>query len=255
MSSSPSGRGSSADLPARLPSRSLAATKRANHLVLDHLSLAQAIAHRHCPRRGDLDDMYQVAYLGLVKAAARFDPDVGHDFVGFAVPTIAGECKRHLRDHTWMVRPPRHIQELHLNARAVTDALAQQYGRQPTATEIAREIGTTVRSVREARLAGAGRHTVSVDAFGQRARDAHGSDIRAAHDLEAVEISDGIQRALSELSTSERQIVSMRFIDELTQSQIAAKTGATQMQVSRLLRKIVHQLRVALEPSLTAKAA
>ncbi|WKK71012.1 sigma factor [Rathayibacter oskolensis] len=123
-------------------------------IVLDHLGLAEAVARRVSRGGGDWADLRQVAYVGLVKAARRFTPERGASFAAFAVPTITGELKRHLRDLGWMIRPPRGVQELHRRSAVVADELAQELGRHPSDGEIARRLGVEPSEVADARSAG-----------------------------------------------------------------------------------------------------
>jgi RNA polymerase sigma-B factor len=209
-------------------------------IVLDHLGLAEAVARRVSRGGGDWADLRQVAYEGLVKAARRFTPERGDSFAAFAVPTITGELKRHLRDLGWMIRPPRGVQELHRRAAVVADELAQELGRHPSDREIARRLGVDPAEVADARTAG---HPLSLDETvgeaGVRLGETLGEeDARLA----AIDRRNGLAEALSELEEGQRELLRMRFVEEMTQQQIADALGTTQMQVSRLQRRTLAQL-------------
>lgn len=209
-------------------------------IVLDHLGLAEAMARRVSRGGGDWADLRQVAYVGLVKAARRFTPERGESFAAFAVPTITGELKRHLRDLGWMIRPPRGVQELHRRSAVVADELAQELGRHPSDQEIARRLGVDVAEVADARSAG---HPLSLDeSVGEGgvglAETIGGEDAR----LLEIDRRHGLAEALAELEDGQRELLRMRFVEERTQQQIADTLGTTQMQVSRLQRRILAQL-------------
>jgi RNA polymerase sigma-B factor len=225
-------------------------------IVLAHLDLADSIARRHAIRASDLDDLRQVACIGLMKACERFDPERG-DFVAFAVPTISGEVKRHLRDNGWMLRPPRSIQELRSRINAVSPALAQELGRTPTAADVAARLGEDRARVAEAMSARHGRNLDSLDAPVGDDEALTLADTVAAVDFEfeRAEFAATLAPALRALSPRDKQIVYLRFVLEQTQQEIAAQLGVTQMQVSRLLRKLLANLRSAVsESALTGEA-
>ncbi|QHC62256.1 sigma-70 family RNA polymerase sigma factor [Rathayibacter festucae] len=209
-------------------------------IVLDHLGLAEAMANRVSRAGGDRADLRQVAYVGLVKAARRFTPERGDSFAAFAVPTITGELKRHLRDLGWMIRPPRGVQELHRRSAVVADELAQELGRHPSDREIAARLGVEPAEVADARAAG---HPLSLDETvgetGVRLAETIGGE---DEDLAAIDRRHGLARALAELENGQRELLRMRFVEEMTQQQIADALGTTQMQVSRLQRRILAQL-------------
>ena len=230
--------------------------------VLEFLDVAEAVARRFAGRTHDGDDIRQVAYIGLVKAASRFDPEKGDDFVSFAVPTISGEIKRHLRDNGWVIRPPRRIQELRSRAATAGPRLAQSLGRSPSTRELAEHLGESVEDLREAHASQDVLSPMSLDlTFGEdesiTLADAVGS-ADAGH--AAVERAHDVRVAMRGLSARERRILHLRFFEDRTQQQIAGELGVTQMQVSRLLVKILARMRVALDgpealPSIGAAAA
>jgi RNA polymerase sigma-B factor len=230
-----------------------AAERRRIHddVVVDYLGVAETIARRYSNGAQDWHDIRQVAYLGLVKAARRFDPDRGDDFVSFAVPTISGEIKRHLRDHGWFVRPPRPIQELTTSIARTVPAMLQDLGRQPSPEEIAVRLGRGAREVTAALGAVEGMRPVSLDAPG---RDADGptvgESVGAVDDrLEHAEAMAEVTAACRRLTARDRRIVYLRFYEERTQQEIASELGVTQMQVSRLLTRILACLREQLAPA------
>ena len=216
-------------------------------LIETNAAVARTMASRYRNRGIDLDDLEQVALLGLTKAAQRFDPEAGHDFLSFAVPTIRGELRRHFRDSGWMIRPPRRVQDLQARIAAVQDELAAELGRSPRPTEIAERLGDDVGDVVEA-LAVDGCFTpTSLDAIvgdgSSRLGDLLGQDERALAWVEAKVMLDPVVRRLS---PRDRRIVRLRFYEERTQQEIAVAVGLTQAQVSRVLARILEDLRADL---------
>ena len=210
-----------------------------NQLIEAHRPLAVHLARRFSGRTEPLDDLVQVAQLGLLKAVERFDPDRGVAFSSFATPTILGELKRHFRDATWAVRVSRRAQEMLLEVNAASSELAQKLGRTPTVSEIASYISVTDEEVLEAYEAGAAYRTAPISGPGEP--DTDDVDVRMPPgelDLE-LELADDrglVASLLSVLSQRERQIVYLRFFEERTQTEIAEEVGISQMHVSRLLR-------------------
>ena len=216
-------------------------------LIETNAAVARTMASRYRNRGIDLDDLEQVALLGLTKAAQRFDPEAGHDFLSFAVPTIRGELRRHFRDSGWMIRPPRRVQDLQARIAGVQDELAAELGRSPRPTEIADRLGDDVGDVVEA-LAVDGCFTpTSLDAIvgdgSSRLGDLLGQDERALAWVEAKVMLDPVVRRLS---PRDRRIVRLRFYEERTQQEIAVAVGLTQAQVSRVLARILEDLRADL---------
>lgn len=217
-------------------------------IVLDHLELADQIARQHSGRAHDWSDLRQVGYLGLVKAARRYDPGFGAPFVSFAIPTISGEIKRHLRDNGWVVRPPRQVQELRHALLGVVPALTQRLGRTPTEQELAAHTGHPREAVVEALAAHTSLRPVSLDFTvheeeGTSLGDTLGADDPGYVRAERTVLLDAARGILSD---RDRRILHLRFVDECSQSEIAAELGVTQMQVSRLLTRILGQLRAEL---------
>jgi RNA polymerase sigma-B factor len=211
--------------------------------VHSHLGLAHQLARRFSNRGETHDDLVQVASLALVRAAERFDPDRGVMFSTFAAASIIGELKRHFRDRGWAVRAPRRLQEMVLEIGSTTDRLGQELGRAPTVPELAKEIGASEADVLEALEAGQGYRTASLDA-----RDREGQTMAESLGAEdsgfvGVENHSALAKAMGTLSPRDREIVQLRFVDGLTQSEIAARLGVSQMQISRLLAASLRRLR------------
>ena len=220
-----------------------------NELVERHLGLAAHVARRFGHRGPSDDDLRQVAFLALVKAVDRFEPDRHVAFSTFAGRTIEGEIKRHFRDHTWTVRVPRSAKEIHLRLRRATDELTQQIGRSPTATQLAEHLGIGTDEVVEGIAAGLAYRTASLDApvgvEGDGARQVGDVDDGFDHIADSTVVDDLLQT----LAPREQEIVRLRFYEELSQSEIAARVGISQMHVSRLLRRSFEQMRRQAEPA------
>jgi RNA polymerase sigma-B factor len=213
------------------------------------MPLAAQLARRYSNKREPLDDLMQVASLGLIKAVDRYSLDRGTAFSSFAVPTILGELKRHFRDVGWAVHVPRALQELTLRVRGEVDDMSRKLGRSPTPAEVAESLGEPVEAVIEALESATAHHAVSLDAP-LRTGDSDDGD-SAWHDRLGVE-EDGydraewrgsLQRGIRALPARDRMILTLRFEEELTQSEIADKIGVSQMHVSRLLRRALDRLR------------
>ena len=212
-------------------------------LVAAHLGLAHQLARRFVNRGEPYDDLVQVASLALIKALDRFEPERGIRFSTFAVKCIVGELKRHFRDRGWAVKAPRRVQELYLELGHDIDRLSQELGRAPTVAELAAAAGTSDDAVLEAIEAGRGYRASSLDApdqEGQTLVDLLGSDDA---EIGSVEIRSVLSMAIAQLSARDRLVVRLRFVDGLTQSEIATRLGVSQMQVSRLLSTSLQRLR------------
>ena len=218
-----------------------------DELVAAHLGLAHQIARRFSNRGEPHDDLVQVASLALVKAVDRFEPERGVRFSTFAVKCIVGELKRHFRDKGWAIRAPRRVQELYLELGHEIDRLVQDLGRAPTVSELAQAAKATEHDVLEALEAGRGYRSSSLDApdqEGQPLVESLGSD---DSDLAQVEDRSVLEIALQQLSDRDRQVIRFRFVDGLTQSEIASRLGVSQMQISRMLAASLHRLRANFE--------
>ncbi|MGI3779168.1 MAG: sigma-70 family RNA polymerase sigma factor [Janthinobacterium lividum] len=207
-----------------------------DEVVTLHLWLATSAARRYGPR-SEYDDLVQVARSGLVEAFDRYDP-AQTTYGYFAWVTMSGLLRRYLRDHGWSVRPPRSVQEAANVLRGAVPDLAQEIGRVPTSADLAEYLGWTTQAVEEARTAELGLHSTSMDAL---VGDAWVPEHPPEWHL--VETRVLLRRALRSLSDAERDLLRMRFVEEMTQSQIAGVVGVTQMQVSRLLARLMTKLR------------
>jgi RNA polymerase sigma-B factor len=195
---------------------------------------------------GYVEDLEQAAALGLTKALERFDPAFGTDFLRYAVPTMIGEMRRWLRDHSWAIRPPRGLAEQALRLTPAIEDLGARYGRTPTVAEIGRHLGLSVEEVRASMEAARVRRAVSLDAPA-------GDDGRVVGDAVGFEDEDlrhAFERlwmdwAREELEPREREVVALRFDEGLSQRQIARRVGISQMQVCRVLARALEHLREA----------
>src|SRR5256884_6080613 len=221
-----------------------------DELVEGHLGLAEYLARRFCNRGEPLDDLVQVASVGLIKALDRFDPGREVEFSTYATHTIVGELKRHFRDKGWAVRAPRRMQELYLRLGKVIGILSQELGRSPTIQELAAEADVSEEEVLEAMEAGQAYRFTSLDAGGPG--DDAGESLHTMLGEEDPGLSDAESRAalsplIAGLPPREQRILHLRFFEGLTQSEIAARLGISQMHVSRLLARSLEQLRSASE--------
>ena len=232
------------------PACSPAEKRRARDaIVTTYLPLASRVARRFRDRGEPLADLVQVATVGLLKAVDGYDPDRGVDFPTYAIPTMTGEVKRYFRDKGWMVRVPRRLQELRIEISRATAALTQALGRIPTTADLAHYLGVSEAEIREC--------TVSSQAYSAASLSAAGGDSVGASlqtflggpdpELAAVEDRQSLSPLVRALPDRERSIVAMRFYRHMTQSQIAAELGISQMHVSRLLNRTLSQLRRALD--------
>jgi RNA polymerase sigma-B factor len=215
-----------------------------NELIEDHRWLALHCAKRFANKGEPLDDLIQVALLGVLKAVERFDPDFGATFATFAVPTITGELRRHFRDTTWAVHVPRRAKDLQHTVKVAVNELGQTLGRSPTVDEIAGHAGIPVEEVLEALEAARCYRKTPLAATSD---DGEVDDITTLGGpdgaLDAVDATATVQCLLGDLPARERRIVELRYMGGLTQSQIADLVGVSQVQVSRLLRASLAKLR------------
>jgi len=218
-----------------------------DELIEAHLRLAQHLARRFSNRGVALDDLIQVAALGLVKAVERFEPGRGLEFSTFATPTIVGELKRHFRDKGWSVRVPRRVQELHVEINSLVGEMTQRFGRSPTIAELARMVKTSEEEVLEAMEAAQAYRSASIDAPSGIGDD-ESRDLAAQlgdddANLFAAENRVLINQLLGSLPKREQLMLRLRYYEGMTQSQIADRLGISQMHVSRLLAKSLVWLR------------
>ncbi|WP_236655498.1 RNA polymerase sigma factor SigF [Streptacidiphilus carbonis] len=216
-----------------------------NQLVRMHIPLVEHLARRFRNRGEPLDDLTQVATIGLIKSVDRFDVDRGVEFSTYATPTIVGEIKRHFRDKGWAVRVPRRLQELRLSLTTATGELSQQHGRSPTVHELAERLGITEEEVLEGLESANAYSTLSLDVPDTDDESPAVADTLGAEDdaLEGVEYRESLKPLLAQLPQREQRILVLRFFRNMTQSQIASEVGISQMHVSRLLARTLAQLR------------
>jgi RNA polymerase sigma-B factor len=218
-------------------------------LVELHLPLVEYLARRFRNRGEWLDDLTQVATIGLIKSIDRFDLERGVEFSTYATPTIVGEIKRHFRDKGWAVRVPRRLQELKLSLTKAIGELAQREGRAPTVSELAAHLQMSEEEVLEGLESANAYSTVSLDApdSGDEDAPAVADSLGMIDDaLEGVEYRESLKPLLERLPPREKKILLLRFFGNMTQSQIAAELGISQMHVSRLLARTLTQLREGL---------
>jgi RNA polymerase sigma-B factor len=225
-------------------------------VILVNTGVARSIARRYAGRGIPLEDLEQVAYLALVRAARKFDGDKAEDFLTYAVPTIRGEIKRHFRDLGWTVRPPRRVQELQASVLRVRASLRSDDGTLPTAAEIAAALDADEADVVEALTAEGCFTPLSLDApvTTGEADAARLGDLLPGvdEDLSAAEARALLAPAMAKLTEREQLILRLRFVEDRTQAEIGEHIGVTQMQVSRLLSAILGKLRATIAPPAAA---
>ncbi|MDO5044185.1 MAG: SigB/SigF/SigG family RNA polymerase sigma factor [Coriobacteriia bacterium] len=220
-------------------------------LVTSHLNLVRFLAHKFKNRGEPVEDLIQVGTVGLIKAIDRFEPERGLEFTTYATPTILGEIKRHFRDKGWSVRVPRRLQELSAKVNKATDALTQKLQRSPNLEEIAEYLEVSVDEVLEAMESGEAYSSVPletdnslnddapsvIDKYGEEDKRLTGSDDRIV-----------LNEVLSEFTPREQEVIKLRFIDGLTQIEIAHRMEISQVQVSRLLRRTLQRMHDKIDP-------
>ena len=218
-------------------------------LISVNMPVARSVATGYRSRGIASEDLEQIAYLALTKAARRFDPRAGHDFLSFCVPTVRGEVRRYFRDHGWMVRPPRRMQELQQQVSIAQSDLTLRLGRPPTTREVAAHLDEEVDHVLEA-MDGRGCFTpTSLDQVVGEGDSTLGDLIGATESgVSSAEARMMLAPVMGGLRDRDRHIIAMRFFEGMTQREIAARIGVTQMQVSRLLARIFQDLRQAMGP-------
>jgi RNA polymerase sigma-B factor len=220
-----------------------------DELVEMHLPLVEYLARRFRNRGEPLDDLVQVATIGLIKSVDRFDLERGVEFSTYATPTIVGEIKRHFRDKGWAIRVPRRLQELKLSLAKATGELSQRNGRAPTVAELAAHLQLSEDEILEGLESANAYSAVSLDApdTGDDDSPAVADSLGATDEaLEGVEYRESLKPLLERLPPREKKILLLRFFGNMTQSQIAAELGISQMHVSRLLARTLAQLREGL---------
>jgi RNA polymerase sigma-B factor len=226
-----------------------------DQLVTGFLPVAQHIARRFNNRGEPLDDLVQVATVGLINAVDRYSPDRGSDFFSFAVPTMSGEVRRHFRDLGWSMRVPRRLKDLHVSISSAVSNLSQDLGRAPRPSEIAEHLGVPIADVLEGLEASAAYRSSSLDEMlSSEQGSATVGELMGEADAELarVDVQQALRPVLAELAERERTIVVLRFFGNMTQTQIADKVGTSQMHVSRLLAQTLDRLRTRLDPDTRA---
>ncbi|QTG81184.1 sigma-70 family RNA polymerase sigma factor [Arthrobacter crystallopoietes] len=210
-------------------------------LVLGHLDIAETAARNYVGTGRELDDLKQVARMGLLKAVRGFDPERGTDFPAYAMPTVTGELKRYLRDSCWVIRPPRHVQDLRTAAAKAGPALAQRLGRDPFLSELAEDLGESLQSVAEALNC---QNSLRPESLEADADGRHLADTLGGNDnrLEKAEEMLVLRGAIRELDRREQQLLYYRYFEEESQQRVGERVGMTQMQVSRALARILVKL-------------
>ena len=216
-----------------------------DEVIVLNSGIAHAIATRYRGRGVAGDDLTQIAFLGMWKAIQRFDPSYGRDFLSYAVPTIKGEIKRYFRDNGWAVRPPRRIQEVQGKVSAAQEELTQQLGRSPKPSEVAQYLEVPIEDIVEALSTDGCFTPTSLDTpVGSEESGTLGELISDTdEELSAAEARVMLAPAVRRLSDRDQRILYLRFFKQWTQEQIAQDIGVTQMQVSRLLGRILKDLR------------
>lgn len=227
-------------------------TDARDQLIVNHLNLVRFLASKFKNRGESLEDLVQVGTIGLIKAIDRFEPDRGLEFTTYATPTIMGEIKRHFRDKGWSVRVPRRLQELSAKVNQATDELTNQLQRSPSVAEIAERLDVTVDEVLEAMESSSAYSSVPLEGGGATEDEESPSviDHYATEDADLAASDDRIvlEEAIADFSPRERDVIHMRFVDGLTQVEIAERLGVSQVQVSRLLRRTLRRIQDKIDP-------
>jgi RNA polymerase sigma-B factor len=217
--------------------------------LVELMPLVRALASRYAGRGEPLEDLVQVGSVGLIKAVDRFDVDRGVEFSSYAVPTIVGEIRRHFRDKAWAMHVPRRLKELSVRVSRLLDELTTELGRSPTIAELAEAAGAEEEEIIDALDSAHAYATRSLHAPFEEGGTETLAERLGTRDVGYEEVEDGslVTAGLDALDERERRIVELRFFEEMTQSQIAAEIGISQMHVSRLLRRALTTMRGRIE--------
>ena len=221
-----------------------------DELVMTYHWLAHRVARRFSDRGEPTDDLLQVASLGLVKAVERFDPEVGSNFIGFAMPTMVGEVRRYFRDHTWSVRVPRRAKDLKASITKTIDDLQHELGRSPRVAEIAERLDIPDEIVLEAMEAATAYKASSLDApTGRDQTTSHDAALAVPDtDITNVVNLNAVRQLLEGLPGRERRILYLRYFENMSQAEIAEQVGTSQVHVGRLIKASLERLRAHLDP-------
>jgi RNA polymerase sigma-B factor len=225
-------------------------------LVEQFLPLARNLARRYGRSSEPMDDLVQVASLGLVKAVDRFDTERGGSFQSYAIPTILGELRRYFRDSGWGVHVPRGAQERALSLRQARDLLTNQTGHAPTANQLAEYMEISIEQVLDGLQALNAYETSSLDApAGDEDSAGTRGEAIGSEDVNYAQVDDAttVGSLMEELPSRDREILRLRFNEELTQAEIADRVGVSQMQVSRLLRRSIDRMRASLDEDVSVR--
>ncbi len=223
-------------------------TQIRDRLVQRHENLARYLAGKFANRGEPLEDLAQVAMIGLLNAIERFDPGRGVRFSTYATPTIVGEIKRHFRDRAWNLKVPRYLQELNQRAVRANDRLTQQLGRSPTIAEVAAYLGCSEEEALHAMEIGAAYETISLDATLAADGEASARSLNESLGVEdlnlaQVEFQEDLQSAIRKLDNREQLVIQLRFFQELSQTEVARRLNVSQMHVSRLQQGALRRLK------------
>lgn len=229
-----------------------------DQLIVSHLNLVRFLASKFKNRGESLEDLVQVGTIGLIKAIDRFDPERGLEFTTYATPTIMGEIKRHFRDKGWSVRVPRRLQELSAKVNQATDELTNQLQRSPSVDEVAERVGASVDEVLEAMESSSAYGSVPLEG-GSSSEDEESASVIDHYvtedaDLAASDDRIVLEEAIADFSPREQEVIHMRFVEGLTQVEIAERLGVSQVQVSRLLRRTLRRIQEKIDPESLVRA-
>ena len=229
-----------------------------DQLIVSHLNLVRFLASKFKNRGESLEDLVQVGTIGLIKAIDRFDPERGLEFTTYATPTIMGEIKRHFRDKGWSVRVPRRLQELSAKVNQATDELTNQLQRSPSVDEVAERVGASVDEVLEAMESSSAYSSVPLEG-GSSSEDEESASVIDHYvtedaDLAASDDRIVLEEAIADFSPREQEVIHMRFVEGLTQVEIADRLGVSQVQVSRLLRRTLRRIQEKIDPESLVRA-
>ena len=236
----------------QLPAGSREYARQRERIVVRCLPLAEHVARRFGQRGEQLDDLIQVARVGLLNAINRFDPEKGPSFIGFAIPTMMGEVRRHFRDYSWSMHVPRRLRELNVQIGKTTPDLVQKLGRAPSARDLSQVLGVRHEVVVECLVAGDAYRLESLDASIHPTSSGHS---RSAADsigdidphIDQITNREALRPLVEALPQRDREVLHMRFFESMTQSQIADRIDVSQMQVSRILAGTLQSLREQLQ--------